>query len=176
MQGGLEYIHEKPINQQWQNTFSSYMSLGVVNGKYRGDISIEDVKVDIPKFNLGFSNTIGFYPNTRTSIHYRILANYDSFINRISLSESITGLDGERIYISNDLNIEYFISPRFSISIASNVIFGKFYTNKNNFTLDQNLYNLISHPFCESNNCNSYVSQKKNQLFNFMVSIDYNLF
>ncbi len=177
IQGGIEYVHEKPINQNWQSSTSSYLFVGSLNGTTTLEGSDTKLKVNIPKFTLGLNQSFGFFPDTRTSINYSIGFHYDSYVNKIDQQENEWGLDGEYIFISNKLNITYFVSPRFSVSVTSNADFINFLTTESGFQVRNEILNFMNFPSCQNLPCDQFflASKKRNQ-FRFGISMAYSLF
>jgi hypothetical protein len=64
--GGIEYKHEKPINLYWQNTIdiNGYFGVTEVHDTTRSGKST----ASIPNMQIGYFQTIAYYPNTRTNI------------------------------------------------------------------------------------------------------------
>lgn len=114
---GVEINREKPIDLYWQNSISFHGYYGISNRKYK-DI---DNKERTPKMDLGVSQTIGYYPNTRTDFVFGYSLKYLQIFNKddkedITYADNLKNIDAD-IYLS----INYYISPQFRLSFNTSL-------------------------------------------------------
>jgi hypothetical protein len=115
------YSMEKPINLYWQN--STHFSAGYsISNEERNTKFVEQevVKTDNAiesKFNrlsISASNTVGYYPNSRTSVQMGASGSYSHrFIVPDSDDEFNTSIISATIYASAD----YYVSPRLRLNL-----------------------------------------------------------
>lgn len=118
LNGGLEFKHEKPVNLYWQNAVDINGFIGIIEGDIRDEINNNDYKLRIPNLQLGFSQKIGFYPNTRTDIEYSYSLQYIQMFDKSVVEEDIFGAGGKGIKVSSELQVNYYLSPKFRLYIS----------------------------------------------------------
>lgn len=117
--GGIELKHEKPINLFWQNSIDINCYAGIIEGKLNDKTNSVENKIRIPKIQLGFYQTIGFYPNTRTDMSFRYSVQYVQLFDKTDLQNEIFGAEGKGAKAATDLSINYYISPKFRLNVTS---------------------------------------------------------
>ncbi len=123
LDGGIELKHEKPINLFWQNSIDLNCYAGIIEGKLNDKTNSVDNKLRIPNIQLGFYQTIGFYPNTRTDISFGYSVQYVQLFDKTDLQNEILGAEGKGAKAATDLSINYYISPKFRLNIASSFFY-----------------------------------------------------
>jgi hypothetical protein len=129
------YAWEKPASLYWQHSLNTGIAYSLyyeeLNSKIydRDTLTIENSsRLDSPNLKLDIGYTIGYYPNSRTSIKLGIITSYNQFWGK----ETGTGMedrDAGKIIVNNGLVLScyYYISQqvRFSMNISSGYSFKK---------------------------------------------------
>ncbi len=121
--GGIELKHEKPINLFWQNSIDINCFTGIIEGKLNDKTSSGDNKMRLPNIQLGFYQTIGFYPNTRTDISFGYSVQYVQLFDKTDLENEVFGAEGKGAKAATDLSINYYISPKFRLNVSSSFFY-----------------------------------------------------
>jgi hypothetical protein len=121
--GGIEIKHERPINLFWQNSIDLNCYAGIIEGKLNDKTNSVDNKLRIPNIQLGFYQTIGFYPNTRTDISFGYSVQYVQLFDKTDLQNEILGAEGKGAKAATDLSINYYISPKFRLKVSSSFFY-----------------------------------------------------
>jgi len=174
LDGGIEIKHEKPINLIWQNSIDFNGYVGIIEGKVN-DItnSVED-KIRIPNMQLGFYQTIGYYPNTRTDMSFGYSAQYVQLFDKTDEANEILGVEGKGLKATTDLSINYYISPKFRLNARSSFYYiwqdseDEVIINFDNVAGSNYLMNTI-------NGYSSYYKEKEIQN-SFSISLVYTIF
>ncbi len=127
------YSREKPINLYWQNSTNFSANYNISNeGTKTKFIEQEVVMTDIAienKFSslhISASNTVGYYPNSRTSVQMGARAYYYQIFSEFPENETEAYIYTP-IYISAGIfaSADYYVSPRLrvNLSFSSNAIF-----------------------------------------------------
>jgi hypothetical protein len=119
LDGGIEFKHEKPINLFWQNSIDINCYAGVIEGKVNDKTNSVDNKLRIPNIQLGFYQTIGFYPNTRTDLSFGYSVQYVQLFDKTDMENEILGAEGKGVKAATGLSINYYISPKFRLNVSS---------------------------------------------------------
>lgn len=117
--GGIELKHEKPINLFWQNSIEINCYAGIIEGKFNDKTNSVENKIRIPNMQLGFYQTIGFYPNTRTDMNFGYSVQYVQLFDKTDMENEILGIEGKGVKAATNLSINYYISPRFRLNATS---------------------------------------------------------
>ncbi|PLX01505.1 MAG: hypothetical protein C0595_14425 [Marinilabiliales bacterium] len=112
--GGFELKHEKLISQTWQNTIDLIVYGGYTSGKKNDRLNSIKENFKVPSAQLGFFQTIGFYPSTRTDAGFRYSIQYTQLFDKTNTNQSI-GFDGQAAKAATDLWVNYYISPKFRL-------------------------------------------------------------
>ncbi len=183
--GGLEYSAQKPINLYWHNEFEMHIYLGGAFGKqkYKADNRSTEFAA-IPKFTLGLSETLFWYPNTRTSVSYQFGIEGNLIGNNLEKNLDLSELRVHLIQFlpSSNLNFNYFINPRFQIEVNFSTRY-KFEKRNgfSNINIDSvsssNLSNLLYYPLvCNNLNCDLTSGNSKLFSYRFYFGLTYNIF
>lgn len=119
--GGAEYVREKPLNLTWQNTIDVAAYFGWVEffeKENEGDYSLD---TRIPHFQMSASQTIGYYPSTRTSATLGYGIQYIRFFDGSDEANNIYGVEGNGIRAGIGLNLNYYFSPQLRLNVNSNL-------------------------------------------------------
>jgi hypothetical protein len=114
---GIEFMHEKPLNLHWQNSFSAnayYIYYKVKNSDFA------------PAFQTAVAHSIGFYPNTRTEM---MLSNGIEYYAEM-MENTLNKREYDNFRFRSDLSISYYFSPRLRIQANAN-----FATSGDNFNV-----------------------------------------
>jgi hypothetical protein len=114
--GGFEFLREKPMNLNWQNTISLNAYAGTIRGNYGPSAEFDDLTINMPNIQFNFAQTIGYYPNTRTDFQFTYSARYLQMINSREDDETVIGMDGKGVAVGANLSINYYISPQLRIN------------------------------------------------------------
>lgn len=117
-----QYALEKPINLYWQNStnFSAGYSLSHQDNK---TMSYE---ITSRRLNISASNTVGYYPNSRTSIQLGTHASYShNFIEYPEDDNETYSLFPSRVIAGIYALADYYVSPRLrlNLTLQSNATF-----------------------------------------------------
>jgi hypothetical protein len=123
LSGGVELRHEKPISLAWQNSILINAFYGVVEGDLSDKTNSDDVTLKLPHLKVGFSNNIGYYPNTRTDINFTYSFQYVKLFDEGNVEKKIIGIGSKGFKASTDLAINYYISPRFRLNLTSSLFY-----------------------------------------------------
>jgi hypothetical protein len=178
LNGGFELKHEVPMNLLWQNSIQLNCYAGFINGKIY-DKPNADTNMSIQNTNLqtGFSHTIGFFPNTRTSMTFQYEAEYLHLFDKSKPINALQSLDGEAFRASANLSIRYYISPRFTINFSTDTRY-LWQDSKNNKTIqsEYNYYNMFFMKNFTYNNNSNYPYTPKYFSNHFSLSLSYSIF
>ncbi len=169
--GGMEYVYEKPINLQWQNTITGYGYFGVINTKEKED-DFDEEEINIPHLKLGASQKLGYYPNTRTFMSFQYGAEYLNLMGEDKSDENGSNFNGQGIRTAATVNVEYFISPqlRLDFNASANYFFSKNDMDYlNEYFRDYGVYNYAEIP-------NYYLTYRKRYDLSFSLRLIYQLF
>jgi len=119
LDAGIEYKREKPINLFWQNSIDLNCFVGIIEGRLNDKTNSVENKIRIPNIQLGFYQTIGFFPNTRTEMNFRYSVQYVQLFDKSDLQKEILGAEGKGAKGATELSINYYISPKFRLNFAS---------------------------------------------------------
>ena len=119
LNGGIELKHEKPINLFWQNSIELNCYAGIIEGKINDKTDSIENKIRIPNIQLGFYQTIGFYPNTRTEMSFGYSFQYIQLFDKTDLQKEILGAEGKGLKAAADLSINYYVSPKLRLNVTS---------------------------------------------------------
>lgn len=117
--GGIELKHEKPINLFWQNSIDLNCYAGIIEGKLNDKTNSVDNNIRIPNIQLGFYQTIGFYPNTRTDMSFKYSVQYVQLFDKADLHNEVLGAEGKGAKAATEFSINYYISPKFRLNVIS---------------------------------------------------------
>ncbi len=116
---GFEFKHEKPINLYWQNTIDFNTHIGIVDGNANYISNTEENALRIPNLQLNYTQTIGFYPNTRTDIVFSYGLQYAQIFDKSDVTNNIDGSDSKGVRASSDLAVNYYISPKLRLNLRA---------------------------------------------------------
>jgi len=111
--GGLEFIHEKPINLYWQNTLRVYSYAGKIKSLDK-DKNLFNYLYAIPDLSLGISQIISYYPNTRTNMSLNYGLTWGNNFKGSDGSEANHGLG-----LNGRFNINYYFSPQLRLNFTA---------------------------------------------------------
>jgi hypothetical protein len=123
LHGGIDFKHEKPINLRWQNTVDLHCYAGIFEGKRNDKNSSVGEKIRIPEIQIGYYQTIGFYPNTRTDISFRYSLQYVQLFDKKDVQNDIRGVEANGAKAATNLFINYYISPKFRLNVTSSLFY-----------------------------------------------------
>ncbi|MBE9469153.1 MAG: hypothetical protein IMY72_12645 [Bacteroidetes bacterium] len=174
--GGIEIKHEKPLNLYWQNSINLNAYAGLIEGNLNNKTNSIEKDIRIPNIQLGFNQSIGFYPNTRTDISFRYSFQYVQLFDKADVQNEIIGAGGKGAKAETDLLINYYISPKFRLNITSS-----FYYIWQDSEMTINYDNTVGSScmlYNYTSNTNGYVDYiKRNSLANnFRISLIYSVF
>ncbi len=118
LNAGLELKHEKPINFFWQNSIALNAYFGYINSKIL-NFSNSDINYVLPNLQLEFSQSLGYFPNTRTNFNWSYSLNYLQFLDKGNVDNNIFSTEGKIVNASTYLDFNYYISPKFRLNIYS---------------------------------------------------------
>ncbi len=178
LNGGMEFKHEKPINLFWQNSLDLNCYFGIIEGKLNDKTYSFKDKIRIPNIQLSIFQTIGFYPNTRTDISIGYSVQYVQLFDKTNLQNEIQGAEGKGAKAATDISVNYYISPKFRLNIASSFYY-IWQDSKDRVTI--NFDNVAESDYLSGNIptiANGYIYNFKNKEFtnNFVISLIYSLF
>jgi hypothetical protein len=114
--GGFEFLRERPMNLYWQNTISLNAYAGTIKGNYQSSFGVDELTINMPNLLFSFAQTIGYYPNTRTDFQLTYSARYLQMIDNNEADDSVLGMEGKGVGASANLSINYYVSPRLRIN------------------------------------------------------------
>ena len=169
---GFELKHEKPMNLYWQNTIDLNAYAGYMAGHNGSNLRI-------PNYQIGFNQSIGYYPNTRTDMSLGYSLDYMQILRNGDYNSSIRSIQGKGLQTGVNIKINYYISPKLSLKLTSSLTY-TWQDSKDNLNLNYN--NLNDNSFIVSNFYQNSVSgydsnfRSKNFLSTFQIGIVYNVF
>jgi hypothetical protein len=171
--GGFEYTVEKPINLFWQNTTQFNGYLGTFEGKQKDyENGMDNTSLSIPDFQFECIDKLGFYPNTRTSLNLQLSAKYIYLFDNSNIANNITGASGQGVKLGSNININYYISPKFRLNFSSS-LFYIWQDSKDNAIINfNNIYSLNQISSTSVNN--NFMT--KNLEHQFSLSLTYSIF
>jgi hypothetical protein len=104
---GPEFVHEKPLNLYWQNSFHA--------NAYFTYYKFKNAEVGVPGFLAEVTHGIGFYPNTRTAMTF---FNGFDYVSE-SYESSHNTMDFNKFGFRSHLNINYYFSPQLRIQASA---------------------------------------------------------
>jgi hypothetical protein len=132
--GGIEIVHEKPINLFWQSTSELNCYFGTTEGKLKMFNFPTNLTERFPNFQLALKQEIGYYPNTRTELTWQVSGKYVKLFDKEDLINNINGAEGQGIKLTSVININYYISPRFRLNFNSSLDY-RWQDSKDKFVL-----------------------------------------
>ena len=174
--GGMEFKHEKPINLYWQNSLDLNCYFGIIEGKLNQKTYSVKNTIRIPNIQLGLFQTIGFYPNTRTDVSIGYSIQYVQFFDKTDLQNDIVGEEGKGAKAATNISVNYYISPKFRLNIASSFYY-IWQDSKDNVII--NFDNVAESNYVsifQSTAYSTYDYMGKEISNNFMISLIYSFF
>lgn len=123
LNGGFELRREKPLNLLWQNSIDLHGYAGIIEGKFKNDILSSDYKIRIPNIRLGYFQTFGYYPNTRTDIKFGYSAQYVKLFDKTDAQNDIVGFEEQGIKLATNLSVNYYFSPQLRFNLTSSFFY-----------------------------------------------------
>ena len=120
---GFELKYEKPINLLWQNTIDFSAFAGIIEGNLEDNSDYSFEKLRIPNIKLEFSQTVGFYPNTRTDIRLGYRVQYVQLFDKSDIENEIIGVEGKGAKAATTVAINYYISPKLRLNFNSSIYY-----------------------------------------------------
>lgn len=117
LHGGVQFVHEKPINLKWQNSIKLNAFTGFETGRYERADSTENIHFGNTQAQL--SHTIAYYPNTRTEMDVTTTLQYVKLFDRKDLSHFRHDMD--KFNGAIDFSMYYYISPRFRLGLSADL-------------------------------------------------------
>ncbi|MFT7592017.1 MAG: hypothetical protein ACI9UJ_001946, partial [bacterium] len=119
----LEFNSEKPMKQKWQSSLNTSISFGnrIKNLNIEYIWADIDEKVKLPGVQFKFDYGIGFYPSTRTSVTWNVGVHLARINSKMGVNNQVFGHEIDRNVFGSNLNINYYVSPRFRIAANLNV-------------------------------------------------------
>lgn len=119
--GGFDWEHEKPLNLYWQNSIHINAFAGIMEGKIKSEPNSFESKMSVPSIQFGYSQSIGYYPNTRTDMKFTYSANYVQLFDKTDFEKERMGVEGKGVEALANLSINYYISPKFRLNFSSSI-------------------------------------------------------
>jgi hypothetical protein len=121
-----QYALEKPINLYWQNStfFSAGYSIWKEEDKTKSianEVVIKDETIEVTdgRLYISASNTVGYYPNSRTSIRLNARASYfHNFFDYPEDDNEAYSFSPSSISAGISALADYYVSPRMRINIT----------------------------------------------------------
>jgi DNA-binding Lrp family transcriptional regulator len=166
---GYELKYEKPINLFWQNSINFNILGGVSHSITQYEEGIDETKLRVPSIQLGYSQSYGFYPNTRTDLRFGYSAQYVKLFKYDGDDEEITGIESRGIKAATNFSLNYYISPKFRL----NAYYSLYYVwQKSPDEVNVNFNNIMASGVENYNNI--YKERYMNSFFN--ISLLYTFF
>ncbi len=163
--GKIEYYREKPISLKWQK--STNVSL---YGKYyylNDDNYLPNSQ--IPSIGLFFTQSLSYYPNTRTTLSFNYGGKYIQHLSNKLNQSDFKGSKTKGALVFTEFNTTYYFSPKLRLNANANLSYRWI---DNNF--DSNI-RFIDADINSLNNINN-LNYNKNLNLNIRASITYSLF
>ena len=173
--GGLELVHEKPVNLYWQNSINMRARVGAAIGKFKDKLNSSDNEIKIPDLQLGYFQTLGFYPSTRTRISYTYDIQYVQLFDKSNIDQNILGAQCKAVRLGSELSVNYYISQKVRLDLASSLFY--VWQNSKDGSVSS-LNNIIGNSLLSDNYgaiVNSY-SLEKQLKHRFSLSLIYSIF
>jgi hypothetical protein len=119
MDMGFEFNYEKSLNLKWQNSIDLMGYYGLLYGKLREVFNTDYEKIHVPNVQFYFFHTLGYYPNTRTTVSIRNGLQYLQLFDKTDVEKEINGYDCKKFKESVALSVDYYISPK--LRLGANV-------------------------------------------------------
>lgn len=121
--GGIDWEKERPINLRWQNSWHFQASGGMLKGTIVNDPGTYsyDSKMVVPSIHIGFTQTIAYYPNTRTNVMFTYAANLVELIDKTDFENDQLGVGGGGGQAAINLSANYYISPKFRLNVSASL-------------------------------------------------------
>ncbi len=172
--GGLEFVHQKPLNLYWQHLMKASLYSGFMNGNYTVDFQRRrDIKV--PKIQFGLNHGVAYYPNTRTELNMGYRVKFLKTFEAEDLGNDLM-FDATAFNMGGYFNLNYYINPRFRLHFSSNLSYTMLDGNMSIYFVDfNNNFTNVTYP---------YVLQMKRAhkykltgfMTNFIVKLSYAIF
>ena len=109
------------LHKRFIKTLMIRCNLAVFGGTVVGKVKSSNDKVSVPNLQLGYKQTIGFYPNTRTDVTFSYGAKFvQLFGNSDETSDKISPEALGARFMSN-LGVNYYVSPRVMLSVKASL-------------------------------------------------------
>ena len=166
---GFDLTYEKPINKYWQNSIVLNGSGGTIVGKEQSS----NKKMSIPNLQLGYKQTLGFYPNTRTDVAFSYGANYVQLLGDSDETSSKISPQAWGVKFMSNLSFNYYVSPRVMLSARASLDY-IYQDSKDRYSIksfsNTELVNLLS------DNSKGYLYRTNDFSNYFLISLTYSIF
>jgi hypothetical protein len=123
LNGGLEFLYEKPINLSWQHTIDINAFAGLFYGRINDITNSTEQEYNAPGIKLQYAQTIGYYPNTRTDMSFGYSLGYNQYLGNEDNQNETIKIGGRSANASGNLNINYYISQNFRLRFSSSMYY-----------------------------------------------------
>ncbi len=115
---GGEVVYEKPMSLSWQNSIYGNAMVNYGLGKTKDNINDVEADIKVPFYQLNFSQTFGYYPNTRTSIYLGYALNFKQHFDKSDDNGDIMSFEGKGLRGATNIGINYYFSPQLRLAFT----------------------------------------------------------
>ena len=124
----LNYVYEKPQNLHWQHSFLFDLQYQKSKTHTEG-LNTTTSDEATPLLSSQVSYTLGYYPNTRTSMSMNLKTNYSQSFAEIETATTTTRQYQWQITPVAGLNISYYFSPQLKFNLGASLSYKFFEAN-----------------------------------------------
>lgn len=173
--GGFEFVYEKPINIHWQHSFKSAAYVGIMNGDRTVLPDEKKRDIEIPKLQMGINHGFGFYPNTRTRIDMGYQFKYLKTFAEEDIGDKIM-IDDTAFGLAAYIAAYYYVSPKFRITFSSTLGMFKVKGNSNSGMQFQSDFTNVFYPSVHSLQVAAGKGELNSFVANFYIGLTYSIF
>ncbi|MCF8232727.1 MAG: hypothetical protein K9J27_11115 [Bacteroidales bacterium] len=119
LNAGVQYERRKPVNRYWQNDITVYGFVGIYNAREQQDEGENESK--LPNLNVTYSQSWGYYPNTRTSMNLAYSLKYARIFDKADEENNISSANRSGFRGGLSFGVHYYISPKLRLNVSGNL-------------------------------------------------------
>jgi hypothetical protein len=131
---GIQFEHEKPLNLTWQNALQLKAYIGKDISVVENSTGDDPISFEQSYLETGIRHMMGYFPNTRTDATFSTRLDYKKYAGSY---DDDWGVNGFEIQTAVQIQLNYYISPRFRLSASAYMGYSWNDKEDNNFMYQQ---------------------------------------